>query len=159
MKITSRDKELICLVLSIGLVAASWFLGAKNIEKKTEEMTARKEELRQEYDERIRILQQKDEYIQKTKDYDEAYTLMLGRYPGDISQVQQIMFVTGAGRTVRYSGGIRLLHGSGRNLSISDHRTGKYYAVYAGNEYLADSGQSGVWEVERFTGLRILLSG
>ena len=95
MKITSRDKELICLVLSIGIVAASWFLGAKNIEKKTEEMTARKEELRQEYDERIRILQQKDEYIQKTKDYNEAYTLMLGRYPGDISQVQQIMFVTG----------------------------------------------------------------
>ena len=95
MKITSRDKELIFLVLSIGIVAASWFLGAKNIEKKTEEMTARKEELRQEYDERIRILQQKDEYIQKTKDYNEAYTLMLGRYPGDISQVQQIMFVTG----------------------------------------------------------------
>ena len=95
MKITSRDKELIFLVLSIGIVATSWFLGAKNIEKKTEEMTARKEELRQEYDERIRILQQKDEYIQKTKDYNEAYTLMLGRYPGDISQVQQIMFVTG----------------------------------------------------------------
>ena len=95
MKITSRDKELIFLVLSIGIVAASWFLGAKNIEKKTEEMTVRKEELRQEYDERIRILQQKDEYIQKTKDYNEAYTLMLGRYPGDISQVQQIMFVTG----------------------------------------------------------------
>ena len=42
MKITSRDKELICLVLSIGIVAASWFLGAKNIEKKTEEMTGRK---------------------------------------------------------------------------------------------------------------------
>ena len=46
MKITSRDKELIFLVLSIGIVATSWFLGAKNIEKKTEEMTARKEELR-----------------------------------------------------------------------------------------------------------------
>ena len=43
MKITSRDKELIFLVLSIGIVAASWFLGAKNIEKKTEEMTARKD--------------------------------------------------------------------------------------------------------------------
>ena len=30
MKITSRDKELIFLVLSIGIVAASWFLGAKD---------------------------------------------------------------------------------------------------------------------------------
>lgn len=158
MKITSRDKELIFLVLSIGIVAASWFLGAKNIEKKTEEMTARKEELRQEYDERIRILQQKDEYIQKTKDYNEAYTLMLGRYPGNISQVQQIMFVTGLEERFDTQV-VSVSYTSGRNLSISDHRTGKYYAVYAGNEYLADSGQSGVWEVERFTGLRILLSG
>lgn len=95
MKMTSRDKEMIFLALSLGIVAASWFFGAKNIEKKTEEMTIKKEELQQEYDERIRVLQKKDEYIQTTENYNEAYTLMLSQYPEDISQVQQIMFVTG----------------------------------------------------------------
>lgn len=95
MKMTSRDKELIFLALSLGIVAASWFFGAKNLEKKTAEVISRKEELQQEYDERMRILAKKDEYIQTTKDYNEAYQLMLTQYPGDISQVQQIMFVTG----------------------------------------------------------------
>lgn len=95
MKMTSRDKELIFLALSLGIVIISWFLGAKNIEKKTEELTVRREQLQQEYDERTRVLRKKDEYIQATNDYNDAYRLMLGRYAADISQVRQIMFVTG----------------------------------------------------------------
>lgn len=95
MKMTSRDKEMIFLALSIGIVAASWFFGAENINKRTEEIKVKREELQQEYDERIRVLQRKDEYIQTTKNYNDAYTLMLSRYPGDLSQVEQIMFVTG----------------------------------------------------------------
>lgn len=86
---------MIFLALSIGIVVVSWFFGAKNIEKKTEELAARKEELQQEYDERVGVLQKKDEYLQATKDYNDAYMMMLSRYPAEVNQVRQIMFVTG----------------------------------------------------------------
>lgn len=95
MRMTSRDKELIVLALSLGIVAASWFVGAKQINKKSDEMELQKTELQNEYDERIRILEKKDEYLADTKNYNDAYVMMMNSYPEGISQVKQIMFVTG----------------------------------------------------------------
>lgn len=95
MRMTSRDKELIILTLSLGIVAASWLIGAKEINKKTAELTVQKETLQSDYDERIRILEKKDEYLADTKNYNDAYTMLMSNYPEGISQVKQIMFVAG----------------------------------------------------------------
>ena len=94
MKMTSRDKELLFLSISLGIVAASWFGGARLIRQKTEEMKARQAELQAEYEDRLRVLQRKDEYIRDTEDYNDAYTLMISQFPGGIAQDQQILFVT-----------------------------------------------------------------
>lgn len=94
MKMTSRDKELLFLAISLGIVAASWFGGARLIREKTEEMKARQAEYQAEYDDRMRVLERKDEYIRDTEDYNSAYALMLSQYPGGIAQDQQILFVT-----------------------------------------------------------------
>lgn len=95
MRLTSRDKELIVLALSLGIVAASWFGGARFINKKTAEIEAERDLLQAEYDDRKSILDRKDEYLKDTKDYNDAYSLMMTRYPGGISTVRQIMFVVG----------------------------------------------------------------
>lgn len=95
MKMTSRDKELLFLALSLGIVAASWMGGARLLKQKTEQLSVRKEELQQEYDERMRVLEKKEQYLKDTKEYNEAYQLMMARFPGGISTQEQILFVTG----------------------------------------------------------------
>lgn len=95
MKMTSRDKELIFLALSLGIVAASWLGGARLLKDKTEELNVRRDELQQEYDDRQRVLLKKDQYLKDTKEYNEAYQLMMARFPGGISTEEQILFVTG----------------------------------------------------------------
>lgn len=92
---TSRDKELLVLALSLGIVAASWFGGARLIKAKTAEMTVQKEALQTEYEDRMRILERKDEYLADTKNYNDAFQLMMTQYPGGISTENQILFVTG----------------------------------------------------------------
>lgn len=94
MKMTSRDKELLFLAMSLGIVAASWFGGARLIREKTEEMKTRQAEYQAEYDDRLKVLEKKDEYIRDTENYNNAYTLMMSQFPGGIAQDQQILFVT-----------------------------------------------------------------
>lgn len=94
MRMTSRDKELLFLALSVGIVAASWFGGARLIKEKTAEVEAQREELSQEYEEHLRVLEKKEQYLQYTSDYNGAFTMMLNDFPGGISQAQQILFVT-----------------------------------------------------------------
>ena len=95
MGLTSRDKELCVFVLALGVVAASWFGGARFINERTEEVAAERENLQAEYDDRKAVLERKEEYLKDTKDYNEAYSLMLARFPGGISTERQIMFVVG----------------------------------------------------------------
>ncbi|MEG2122895.1 MAG: hypothetical protein RRZ63_03565 [Clostridium sp.] len=95
MRMTSRDKELVFLALSLGMVAVSWFGGVKLINKKTAELTVQRTELQSEYDERMRVLEKKDEYLNDTKNNNDAYRMLLAQYPAGISQVEQILFVTG----------------------------------------------------------------
>lgn len=95
MRMTSRDKELLFLAISFGIVAVSWLGGAGFINRKTEEVVARKEALQIEYDDRMRVLAKKEQYLKSTKDYNDAYTLMLSNYPAIITQDRQILFVTG----------------------------------------------------------------
>lgn len=94
MKMTSRDKELLFLAISLGIVAVSWFGGARLIRQKTEEMKERQTEFQMEYDDRLKVLERKDEYIRDTEDYNNAYILMMSQFPGGIAQDQQILFVT-----------------------------------------------------------------
>lgn len=94
MKMTSRDKDLVILVVSLGIVAASWFGGAGYINKKIEAVAIEKSILQRDYDERMRILEKKEEYLRDTKIFDDAFALMLDQYPAEISQVSQILFAT-----------------------------------------------------------------
>lgn len=95
MKITSRDKGLLFLMLSLAIVAVSYFIGARLINEKTAEIKTKKEELQREYDERVRILEKKEQYLKDTKDYNEAHQMLLTSYPAGITQERQIMFVVG----------------------------------------------------------------
>lgn len=95
MRIKLRDKGFTCLTISAGLVIASWFGGAQLINKKTQELMDVRTELRAECDERMRMLEKKEEYLENKKSYNEAYDRMLEEYPEGISSEHQILFVAG----------------------------------------------------------------
>jgi hypothetical protein len=94
MKITSRDKELMVLLVSCGIVAVSWFFGAERLRQMTEEAKAQNQEYQDELNRKNSILEKKEQYLQDTENYNQAYQLMLDQYPGGLAQDQQILFVT-----------------------------------------------------------------
>jgi hypothetical protein len=94
LKLTSRDKELIVLLVSCGIVAVSWFFGAQKIREMTDELEVKNNQLSEEYNRKMRILEKKEQYLQDTENYNQAYQLMMEQYPGGLAQDQQILFVT-----------------------------------------------------------------
>ena len=94
----SRDKWLVYFLISLILVGAAWMFGARPLKAKAKTLSVNVAELRQEYNDKMAILAKKDEYISKTKDYTEAFDMMLERYPAGIAKENQIEFVVGLER-------------------------------------------------------------
>jgi hypothetical protein len=82
------------LIVSGGIVLASWFFGAQKLQLMTEDLEQENSSLQEEYDRKMRILEKKEQYLQDTENYNQAFQLMLDQYPGGLSQDQQILFVT-----------------------------------------------------------------
>lgn len=90
----SKQKELLFLLLSLIIIAGSWFGGTRVIRSKTEEMRNHREEIRAEYEARIEAAEKKEEYLARAEEYNAAYQEMLSRIPFGVSQGEQILFVT-----------------------------------------------------------------
>lgn len=94
----SRDKWLLYLVLSMLLIVAAWMFGARPLKEKSRTLRANIADLQVEYNEKVGILAKKNEYLQKTKDYTEAFDMMMENYPAGIAKENQIQFVIGLER-------------------------------------------------------------
>lgn len=95
MKRRKKDKEFTFLLISLGIVAVSWFGVARPINKKIQELTTLRTELQTEYDERMKMLLKKEGYLKDISVYNDAYSMMMEHYPAGITPAKQIMFVAG----------------------------------------------------------------
>lgn len=91
----SRDKWLLYFLLALILVGAAWLFGARPLRQRADALEISVSELQKEYDEKAAILAKKNEYIQKTEDYTNAFQTVLDHYPAGIAKENQIEFVVG----------------------------------------------------------------
>lgn len=95
MKITSKDKGLLLVVIAFGIMGLSYFFGVVVIREKIGEVRIHKEQLQKEYEDHIKVLEKKDQYQEDIKNYNENYQCMLSEYPASITQENQIVFTAG----------------------------------------------------------------
>lgn len=93
MKITSRDKELLLMLIAFGIMGISYFFRVVVIQEKIGEVRIHKEQLQREYEEHIKVLEKEEQYQKDIKNYNENYQCMLSEYPAGITQENQIAFV------------------------------------------------------------------
>lgn len=93
LKITEKDKRLLCVFGAIVIIFASYYFGYKNFNKKADDLQTEVDELDSEYRELRSLYNQKDKFIDDTKTFGEQYAEVLTEYDTGVSQVSQTMFL------------------------------------------------------------------
>lgn len=94
LKVTERDKRLLCIIGAILIVFVSYYFGFKHFNEKADTLQSEVSDLDTRYRQLRNLYNQKDKFIQDTKDFGAEYNNIVANYESGVSQVTQSLFLS-----------------------------------------------------------------
>lgn len=93
MKITDRDKKLLCVLGAIIIIFCAYYFGFRTINNSNDDVEEQISELQVEYNSLKLMLANADKYESDTGMYEEMYDVILDKYDSGFSQEASILFL------------------------------------------------------------------
>lgn len=91
--ISSRDKKLILVVVSVAIIVAAYLLGFQKFYDRTQQYQAESEKLHATQKDLMEKTQNRDKYIKETEEYKKVYNAVFANYGSSVNQDEALEFL------------------------------------------------------------------